>query len=992
MNLDWIRQPEVFQVNTVEPHSDHLFYFDEKQSVREICLNGNWKFNYIRNIKDVNFDFTSVDYSVEHWDNIKVPAHIELSGYDAPKYVNTMYPWDGIEDLIPPQIPEKLNRFGMYSREVVLNADYNENETFIRFEGVESAIYLYVNGKFVGYSEDTFTPSEFNVTEFVKEGSNKISALVAKFCTGSWLEDQDFWRFFGIFRDVKIYNTPKVHVNDLKIKTNLSDDFKNGTLEVNLDIKNLGNLDYKVYCNFNGESKEVGKDFTVDVNNVLLWSAEQPNLYDLELKICDKDGYLIEVVKEKVGFRRFELKDKLMLINGEIISFRGVNRHEFNCNNGRVVSYEETRQDIITMKQNNINALRTSHYPNNTFVYRLCDEFGLYVIDETNLETHGTWMSQGVAMRDSEHVVPHNKDEWRQAVLQRGKNMLERDKNHPSIIIFSCGNESFGGDVIRDLSNYFRETDSSRLVHYEGIFHDRSFNETSDMETQMYTKVEDIVKYCESNPEKPIIMCEYSHAMGNSNGGIYKYVEIEEKYPMYQGGFIWDYIDQSLVVKTDDGVEYFTSGGDFYDRPNDGNFCGNGIVFADRSITPKMAEVKFVYAPIKIVVEADKFTVTNKNLFIDSSCYEFRYKLYKMGELVKFENLDVFVGANESKTFDLPKVDYCLLSEYTVVVECVLKEDTAWAEKGHEISHGQMVVGSYVVDKKPLDKVKVVDGNNTYGVTVKNVTYLINKSNGYIISINKDGKEYLKTPIQPNFWRAPIDNDMGNGLIRDWAKWKVGTLYCGLDGFEVLENGLKVTHVLPNLMSNSSSEDGNKDKCTVVYTFNEDGSLRVAMDFMPVNKNETIPTFGATFKLDKSYENLNWYGNYNLESGDDRKASSKVVLSSNKVVDNYVNYLKPQDCGGKTDVRYFTVTNNNGYGLKVSGNTPFEMSALPYTSHELENARNSSELPAYRSSVITVSKFKTGVGGDDSWGAKPLKEHTLTTDRDFKFEFVIEAL
>ncbi len=980
MNLDWIRNPEIFQVNTVEPHSDHFFSFDKSGNKHEICLSGNWKFKYIKSINEVNFDFANEEYSVEHWDNIKVPAHIELCGYEAPKYVNTMYPWDGIEDIVPPQIPEKINRFGMYSREVFLSREFCENETFIKFEGVESAIYLYINGEFVGYSEDTFTPTEFNVTNYIKEGCNKISALVVKFCTGSWLEDQDFWRFFGIFRDVKIYSIPKVHVQDLKINTILNDDFCSGSLKVSLDIKANTVDKYKIYCLFNGESKLVDKDFKIDVKDIKLWSAEEPNLYDLTIEIYDMDDYIIEVVKEKVGFRRFELKNKLMLINGEPISFRGVNRHEFSCNTGRAITFEETKKDIITMKQNNINALRTSHYPNNSFVYRLCDEYGLYVIDETNLETHGTWCNY--YNNDIENIVPHNKDEWRQAVLQRGKNMLERDKNHPSIIIFSCGNESFGGSVIADLSKYFKEADSSRLVHYEGIFHDRTFNETSDMESQMYTRVDKIIEYLENEPEKPIIMCEYSHSMGNSNGGIYKYIEIEEKYPMYQGGFIWDFIDQSLLVKTDDGREYYTSGGDFEDRPNDGNFCGNGIVFADRTPTPKMAEVRFVYSPIKIVVGSDKFTVTNKNLFVDTSDYEFVFKLFKEGVLVKTQKLDIYLKANECKEFDLINFDIDLLTEYTVVIECVLKNDTLWAKKGHEIVHGQGVVGSYNINKKLLNNIKVFNGVGTYGVNIKNTRYLFSKANGFLISINKNGKEYLKSPIQPNFWRAPIDNDRGNGLIKEWVKWKVASLYTTVDNIEVLDNAIKISYKLP--MDN--------EICTMVYSFNEDASMNVMVDFVTLNKNQTMPTYGVTFKLDKSYENLAWYGNCNLESEIDRKESSKIILSKNKVVDNFVNYLKPQYCGNKTDIRYFNVYNNDGFGLKVSGNTAFDMSVLPYTQHELENARNSSELPISNSTVVTVSKFSQGVGGDDSWGSKPHKEHILGTDRDFRFEFCLEVL
>lgn len=981
MNLEWIKKPEIFEVNTVEPHSDHMFYLDECENKKEILLNGNWKFKYIKDIKEVNFDFTSTDYSVENWDNIKVPAHIELSGYENPKYVNTMYPWDGIEDLLPPQIPEKINRFGLYSKEILIDKEYLENDTYIRFEGVESAIYLYVNGEFVGYSEDTFTPSEFNISKFICDGINKISALVVKFSTASWLEDQDFWRFFGIFRDVKIYNTPKSHIYDMKINTVLSDDFKNGTLDVKLDI--ISNIDkYKIYCLFNGEKREVEAEFTIYVNSVELWSAEEPNLYDLELHITDDNSNIIEVVKEKVGFRRFELKNKLMLINGEPISFRGVNRHEFDCNTGRVVSYEDTKKDIITMKQNNINALRTSHYPNNSFVYRLCDEYGLYVIDEVNLETHGTWMGMGKVLCESKYIVPHNKNEWREAVLQRGKNMLERDKNHTSIIIFSCGNESYGGDVIADLSKYFKETDSSRLVHYEGVFHDRTFNETSDMESQMYTKVEDIKKFLENNKEKPFILCEYSHSMGNSNGGLNEYIKLDETEPMYQGGFIWDFIDQSLITKTDGGREYLTSGGDFYDRPNDGNFCGNGIVFADRTATPKMAEVKFCYSPIKIDIANDNFTVTNKNLFIDTSTYDFIYKLYKNGEQIKEKILDVYLKPKEIKILDLPKESFDEKNEYNIIVECVLKEDTLWAKKGYEISFGQKTVGNYYINKVESKSFNIIDGNATIGIILKNTRYLINKNNGLLVSVNKEGHEYLKAPLKPNFWRAPIDNDMGNGLIKDWAKWKVASLYSTLDSINILDSSIKIVYNLPF----------DNEQCSIVYSVNSDESLNVEIDFISNNNLETLPTFGVTFNLDKSYENLKWYGNSNLESEWDREISSKISLSRNKVKDNFIPYLKPQDCGNKREVRYFTLTSNDNFGLKVSSDTAFVMSALPYTAHELENAKNTNELPISNNTVVTISKFKTGVGGDDSWGAKPLNDYILKNNRDFNFKFVIEVL
>ncbi len=982
MNINWIKDPKVFQVNTVTPHSDHEFYFDEKENKKEVILNGDWSFKYIKNINDLDLEFIKPNYELLNWDSIKVPAHIELSGYDNPKYVNTMYPWDGIEDLIPPEIPEKINRFGLYSKEIELKKDYTKNETFIKFEGVESAIYLWVNGEFIGYSEDTFTPSEFNISNEVKEGINKISAVVVKFCTGSWLEDQDFWRFFGIFRDVKIYNTPKVHIYDLNIKTKLNDNFKEGSLSVKLDVLNRDKLDYKIYCNFNNEIREVSTEFTIFLNNILCWSAEEPNLYDLELKICDKNDNVIEIVKEKVGFRRFELKDKLMLINGKPISFRGVNRHEFNCNTGRVISYEDTKKDIITMKQHNINAVRTSHYPNNSFFYRLCDEYGLYVIDETNLETHGTWMSLGQPLHNSEYIVPHNKDEWEEAVLQRGKNMLERDKNHPSVIIYSCGNEAYGGKVIANLSKYFKETDSSRLVHYEGIFHDRSYNETSDMESHMYTRPDNIINYLKDNPKKPIIMCEYSHSMGNSNGGLYKYIEVEEKYPMYQGGFIWDYIDQSLLVESKEGVKYFTSGGDFYDRPNDGNFCGNGIVFADRTLTPKIEEVKFLYSPIKIDVEDEKFIVTNKNLFISSSNYNFTYKLYSNGELVKTKELDIDVKPMTSKEFKLPKENYDENYEYTILIESSLKEDCIWAKKGHGISHGQNIVNNFNTNKNKLEKIKIINGNATYGIKNKNTTYLINKATGNLTSICKDGKEYLKSEMQLNFWRAPIDNERGSKLIKEWSKWKVASLYSTVEKYIVSENSIEAIFSLPIT----------DEKCSITYFFNTDESIGIKLNYIPRIVGEILPTFGVTLKLDKEYENFTWYGNHNIESQIDRKESGKILLMKNKVIDNFVPYLKPQFCGNKTDVRYFEISNNEGTGLKISGNNPFEVSALPYTSHELENAKNKLELPNINNTIITISKFNTGVGGDDSWGSKPHDEHIIKTEMSNKFEFFIEVI
>ncbi len=979
MDLNYLFDTNIVGINKCTPHSDHKFYFDKNESVKEISLNGEWKFKYLKNIDDVTFDFTHESFDVSEWDNIKVPAHIELCGYEKPKYVNTMYPWDGIEDLLPPQIPTKLNRFGLYSKEVIVADDFMESSTYIRFEGVESCIYLYVNGEFIGYSEDSFTPAEFDISKNLKVGSNKICALVAKFCTGSWLEDQDFWRFFGIFRDVKIYSVPKIHIYDMKIVSLLDSSYTNGILDIDFEVHSEN---YRLNVEFNNVCTVLEKNhFHYEISDVNAWSAENPYLYDLEVSVTDSEGNVVEIVKEKIGFRTFELKDKLMLINGKPITFNGVNRHEFSAVNGRAITYEETLQDIIIMKQNNINALRTSHYPNNSYLYRLCDEYGIYLIDETNLETHGTWQFMGKVMRDSEHIVPHNKDEWKKAVLQRGQNMYERDKNHTSIIIWSCGNESFGGSVIYELSEYFRQTDKNRLVHYEGIFHDRSYNDTSDMESQMYTYPEDVIKYLENDPQKPLILCEYSHSMGNSNGGLYKYIDIEEKYPMYQGGFIWDFIDQSIIDKNSCGEDYFTSGGDFYDRPNDGNFCGNGIVFADRTITPKMLEVKYLYAPVKIEFEDRFIKVTNKNLFVNTDIYKFIVKKFIDGEMVNRRECELDLKPQEEGYLPFEIVDtHDDFSEYNYIVMCVIKEDCSWCNKGHEIFKAQKIVNSYKVNKIIEQNPKIIKGNATIGIEVEGTRYLINGNNGELYSIYKNEKEYLKEPIQLNFWKAPIDNDRANGLLREWAKWKVAGLYYKKREIEVIDNKIIIKYGLPI---------GN-DFCFVTYTFNKDGSINMTYR-LETEESQTLPNFGFVFKMNKDFENLEWYGNCSIDGSCDRPKSAIIKLSQNKVMDNYINYLKPQDSGNKTDVRFIKIFDSNNNKIKLSSDVPFETSVLPFTAHELENAKNSKELPPYNNTVVSVNMFKTGVGGNNSWGSRPSEEHILKCSNVLEFTITLEV-
>ena len=558
-NLDWLENPEIFRVNRIDAHSDHLYYEDKEHiklkdnmPLRQY-LNGKWKFSYAENPDKRIKDFYREDFNCGNFDEINVPGHIQLQGYDNLQYINTLYPWDGQEELRPPYVSKEYNPVGSYIKYFELKDELKNKKIFISFQGVETAFYFWLNGKFIGYSEDSFTPSEFELTEYLKDGENKLAVEVYKRSSASWIEDQDFWRFSGIFRDVYLYATPKCHVQDLFVKQNLDDTYKNGQLNVNIKLDSLekctikGYLkdkDEKLICEFKEVQGKENVEFSKTIENVNSWSAENPYLYTLYIEVLDEENNLIEIIPQKIGFRRFELIDNIMHLNGKRIVFKGVNRHEFSCKTGRAISKEDMIWDIKFLKQNNINAVRTSHYPNQSYFYDLCDEYGIYLIDEANLESHGSWQKLGKC--EPSWNVPGSLKEWRNVVVDRAESMLQRDKNHPSILIWSCGNESYAGENILEMTKYFHENDNTRLVHYEGVFWNREFNDISDIESRMYAKPNEIEDYLNSNPKKPYISCEYMHAMGNSCGGMNLYSELEDKYQMYQGGFIWDYIDQAI--------------------------------------------------------------------------------------------------------------------------------------------------------------------------------------------------------------------------------------------------------------------------------------------------------------------------------------------------------------------------------------------------------------------------------------------------------------
>lgn len=998
--------PEFFAENRITAHSDHRHYATEeeanlKDSSYIYSLNGLWKFAYAKNLALTVSGFEKTEYDCKNWDDIKVPAHIQMEGYDVPQYVNIQYPWDGHETVNPGEIPVEFNPVGSYVKYFTLPPFMEGKRTFISFQGVESGFALWLNGEYIGYSEDTFTPSEFELTGCLKEGENKLAVQVFKWTSSSWLEDQDFFRFSGIFREVYLYSIPDIHLSDIRVETLLDEAYKNAVLDIKLNLVKTKDGTAEICLREDGrivlsQKEPVEKEMalTIPVELPKLWSAEYPNLYDLSVILRDASGNIEEVITQKVGFRRFEMKNTIMHLNGKRIVFKGVNRHEFSSKSGRVVTEEEMLQDIITMKQNNINAIRTSHYPNSTRLYELCDEYGIYMIDETNLETHGTWQLYFSNKASLDTVIPGDNPAWLDVVLDRVNSIYQRDKNHPAILIWSCGNESFGGKNIYEMSKRFHALDNTRLVHYEGIKLDRRYPETSDMESQMYPSAEAIKEFLSAHRDKPFICCEYSHAMGNSCGAMHKYTDLTDTEPLYQGGFIWDFIDQSITKKDRYGKEFQAYGGDFGDRPTDSNFSGNGIVYGDRTPSPKMQEVKFNYQSIDVKVEKTRVYLKNKNLFTDTSEYDCVAEVLRNGKSVIKCTLETGVAPLEEAAYSLPVPEYTEPGEYTVTVSLLLKKDTKWAKKGHEAAFGQKVYKVEAPQKVHKGEIKVTDGVFNIGVKGENFEALFAKGFG-LTSYKYAGKEMLLEIPKPNFWRAPTDNDNGNRMPHRYSQWKLASLYQSLSDpegklqienptLEVDSTSAVVTYTCFLLTKPASH-------CTLRYQVYGDGTISVTLAYDPVKELKDMPEFGVSFKIDADYENLEWYGYGPAENYCDRNKGARLGIFRNKVADNLSKYLVPQECGNKTGVRYARITDNTGRGLEISGEN-MNFSALPYTPHELENAKHPYELPPVHYTVLRASSMQMGVAGDDSWGAQTHEEYLLDVSQKMEFTFHIKGI
>lgn len=1007
---EWQGNPEIVGVNKLPQHATLMPYenYEEAKkcnryaSSRCKLLNGKWKFKLYKNYAYRPSDFAQPLYDSHNWDSIQVPGSWTMQGYDQNQYCNVRYPWEGSEDICPPNAPTKHNPVGCYLKRIHINQSLLSKRIVLCFEGVESAFYLYVNGERVGYSESTFNRAEFDITRYLVEGSNVIGVEVYRWCTGSWLECQDMWRMAGIFRDVYIYTTEREYIRDYVIKAEPGEGFKDGYFDVL--VKTNGayeflSLDIAI-LDENGEmaafdSRYVEEDNVTTlksiVTNAKFWSAESPNLYTLVITL-KSNGIPIEYISAKFGFRKIEIRDGIIFFNGERIVFKGTNRHEFDCRTGRYMTEEVMISDILQMKQNNINAVRTSHYPNCPRWLELCDEYGLYIIDENNMETHGTGWSKIIGCPQ----LPASRPEWEKACMERIKALYNRDKNHTCVVCWSLGNESLGGETPKKMYNWIKDADASRFVHFEC---DRDPNEKhlSDVQSKMYAKPIDCEEYALTGRDKrPYILCEYTHAMGNSCGSTAEYTTLWDQYPCLQGGFVWDWVDQAIMTTDENGNEYLAYGGDFDENPHDGHFCGNGLLFGDRKPTPKLYEIKKLYQNVDFKdINAEKGVIEIKNKFLFTNLNEFELYWCQCSDKGIFRegSAEIDVKPGEKYVLDL-ELNKVTSTECYLNLELRVKENTPWCDAGHVVAEQQFVINEFenTYDEPEGDLPLIVA--DTYGslrIFCDDVHIRFEKrERNQLYSIKVGGEELLSAPVRLNFWRALTDNDRGSRAGSRLGCWRdAGTtpgIYnntkFSIEGYKIIENEKKVIITCGATICTQP-----ESKASIIYTITSKG-IEVDMQFYPDCSLPEIPEVSMLFELPADFENITYLGNGPHENYIDRNNGVKLGVYNTTVTDMYTDYLKPQECGNRTGVRYATLVGNKKT-FTVIAEPVMEFNASHYLPLELENAWHKKDLPQSDKTVVRVIARQQGVGGYDSWGAKCNEKYMNKTDRVYRLKFQI---
>ena len=1010
----WLTDATVFEVNRTPAHSNHKCFTHDPQSGEYSdltqSLDGEWR---VEIVQASDIDFNEEPFVAENFDDsafyrTQVPGHLQMAGLLKNKYVNIQYPWDGHENPLEPNVPEN-NHVALYRKKFVVSkrlADTKESRgsVSIVFHGMATAIYVWVNGLFAGYGEDGFTPNEFDITDLLHDGENVVAVACYEYSSASWLEDQDFWRLHGLFRSVELTAQPHVHVENMQLEADWDAESGTASLDATLSVRNASDAATISATLKDSEGNVVWEASTnADANTTFAsgslqglepWSAESPSLYELEVNVIDQADNIVEAAVQKVGFRRFRIENGIMTLNGKRIVFKGADRHEFDAKRGRSITEQDMIDDVIFCKRHNINAIRTSHYPNQERWYDLCDEYGIYLIDETNLETHGSWCLPGDVVT-AETAVPGSKAHWEGACVDRVNSMMRRDYNHPSVVIWSLGNESYTGDVFRAMYKHVHDIDPNRPVHYEGVTKNRDYDDVTDIETRMYEHADVVEEYLKNDPQKPYISCEYMHAMGNSVGNLDEYTALE-RHPHYQGGFIWDFIDQAIYATQPDGSTRLCYGGDFGDRPSDYEFSGNGLVFADRTPTPKAQEVKQLYSNVHIDVTDRSVSIKNDNLFISTGGYQFVLRILADGEPVWQSERRFDVPADSACTFDVEwPVDLYRANADELVLEVSqrLAEATDWAPAGYELAFGQTVVaGTKAAEDAalPADGIVTV-GRWNAGVQGSGREILLSRTQGGLVSYTFDGHEFvLRRPAITTF-RALTDNDRGAGHGFERAQWMAAGRYARcVDNVieQVDEDTLKAVYTY-------ELATPQRTKVTVEYTADTTGRLNLHVEY-PGESGElpTIPAFGIEWTLPVQYSNLRFFGAGPEETYQDRKHAKLGVWSTDAFKD-HAPYLMPQETGNHEEVRWAEITDENGHGLRVSranGAAPFAVSLQPYSSFMIEEAQHQDELPAPKHMFLRVLAAQMGVGGDDSWMSPVHSQYHIPADQPISLDVNLELI
>lgn len=1025
---EW-ENPQIVEINRI-PHHVPLKPFpdlkqaesnDLKKSPWYYSLSGEWKFHWEPSPDKVPQDFYKEDFDDEKWELISVPSHPELLGYGKPIYTNIQYPFWPVN---PPFIPHEDNPTSCYRRKFDLPDNWDKNKRIhIFFEGVMSAFYLWINGSFVGYSQDSMSTAEFDITPFVKQKGNIIAVKVLRYCDGSYLEDQDMWRFSGIYRDVYLCLFPRTYVFDYSFKSELYDGYKKAKVKCNLllktdDIANIPKIRLELKLISPTEDSEISfpvpelitkreeeknvnlyYETEVEIDNPYLWSAETPYLYKVYINLYEGNN-LLAVYPDRIGIREVKLDENGLFINGRPVKIKGVNRHEFVPESGHVVSKERMIEDIKIMKQNNINTVRTSHYPNQWIWYELCDEYGLYVIDEANIESHGMTFELDKTLG--------NKPEWEKAHLARIEALVQRDKNHPSIIFWSLGNEAGSGCNFVACAQRVRELDDSRPIHYERM------NEVADVHSEMYTPIWDILRYISSKPKKPFFLCEYAHSMGNSTGNLKDYWDLFEAHKLTIGGCIWDFADQALKkeipkeFRKNGSKGYFWAfGGDFGDSPNDLNFCCNGILQPDRKPNPGLFEVRKVYQNITVSpldLFEGTFEVHNKFAFTSLEKFGVRWMIEENGILFMKGEIEPLKTPPLSKSIiNLPIKELMRdpHKEYYLTVEFYLKEDESYAPAGHvlaweqfELSNSRGSVASYLetgVDNAVVEssKVPLEISKNGGNLIISNevVKVVFDWNCGLLVSYSAHGKEVILNKMFPNFWRPPTDNDRGNNMPWRLEIWKRASYERALMYRQINKKGefeVEITFGYELPAGNSQ----------VVNKFNiySDGRIDVDYTFTPGADNlPEIPRIGMQTYLSKHFSKVMWYGRGPHENYCDRKDGAKIGIYSMHIKDLFHHYVRPQENGNREDVRWVALSDENNEGIMVIGCSFINFSIWHCTMEDIENTLHDYELPERDFWILNVDSLQMGVGGDDSWGALPHEEY-LIKPKLHKYRFSIIPL